>query len=52
MHGIDNEKTAFQIEAALIDAYPGLSNVIAHLGRRAVALGRVGSLIIGLENDG
>jgi len=26
MHGIDNEKTAFQIEAALIDAYPGLSN--------------------------
>lgn len=26
MHGIDNEKTALQIEAALIDAYPGLSN--------------------------
>jgi hypothetical protein len=27
-HGIDSENVAFQIEAALIDAYPGLTNVV------------------------
>lgn len=27
-HGIKDEKTAFQIEAALIDAYPGLTNKV------------------------
>ena len=31
-HGIDDEKVAFQIEAALIDAYPGLSNRVAGRG--------------------
>lgn len=28
-HGIADEKTAYEIEAALIDAYPGLSNLCA-----------------------
>ncbi len=27
-HGIDDESVAYQIEAALIDAYPGLANVV------------------------
>lgn len=31
-HGIDDEKTAFQIEAALIDAYPGLTNRVSGHG--------------------
>jgi hypothetical protein len=29
LHGIDKEETAFQIEAALIDAYPGLTNRVS-----------------------
>jgi hypothetical protein len=28
-HGIDTEAVAFQIEAALIDAYPGLTNRVS-----------------------
>ncbi|MEE9433620.1 MAG: hypothetical protein V3V15_05230 [Sphingorhabdus sp.] len=34
-HGLDN-KTAMQVEAALIDAYPGLTNVITGKGSRSV----------------
>lgn len=30
-HGLD-EKTAFEVEAALIDAYPGLTNIVAGSG--------------------
>ena len=30
-HGMD-DKTAFEVEAALIDAYPGLTNVVGGLG--------------------
>lgn len=30
-HGM-NEETSFQIEAALIDAYPGLTNIIGGVG--------------------
>jgi hypothetical protein len=26
-HGLDNDKTAFEVEAALMDAYPGLTNI-------------------------
>jgi len=31
-HNIENGKVAFQIEAALIDAYPGLTNQVAGHG--------------------
>ncbi len=31
-HGIDNEEVAYEIEAALIDAYPGLTNQAAGRG--------------------
>jgi hypothetical protein len=31
-HGIESEKLAFQIEAALIDAYPGLTNRVSGHG--------------------
>ena len=32
-HGMD-ERTAFEVEAALIDAYPGLTNIAGGTGRR------------------
>jgi hypothetical protein len=31
-HGMDNERTAFEVEAALIDAYPGLTNIAGGTG--------------------
>jgi len=31
-HGIEDEKTAFEVEAALIDSVPGLSNVVSGHG--------------------
>ncbi len=31
-HGIEDEKTAFQIEAAVMDAYPGLTNKVGSHG--------------------
>ena len=33
-HGIDSERIAFEIEAALIDAYPGLTNQVRGQGTR------------------
>ncbi len=32
-HGMD-DKTAFEVEAALIDAYPGLTNIVGGAGSR------------------
>jgi hypothetical protein len=31
-HGLADEKTAFEVEAALIDAYPGLTNIVGGSG--------------------
>ncbi len=31
-HGIENEDTALEVEAALIDAYPGLTNIASGIG--------------------
>ena len=33
-HGLDNAKAAYQVEAALIDAYPGLTNKVRGHGAR------------------
>ena len=33
-HGIEQEKAAYQVEAALIDAYPGLTNLVEGRGSR------------------
>ena len=33
-HGIEQEKVAYQVEAALIDAYPGLTNLVDGRGSR------------------
>ena len=33
-HGIEQEKVAYQVEAALIDAYPGLTNLVEGRGSR------------------
>ena len=37
-HGISNEKTAYEVEAALIDAYPGLANAVGGHGNDFGAL--------------
>ena len=31
-HGMTDEKTAYEVEAALIDAYPGLTNIMNGAG--------------------
>ena len=37
-HGIDNERVAYEIEAALIDAYPGLANKVKGQGAKSFGL--------------
>ena len=37
-HGIDSERVAYEIEAALIDAYPGLTNKVKGPGSKSFGL--------------
>jgi len=44
-HGISDEQTAFQVEAALIDAYPGLTNVMNGSGSNEFGVAHIKELI-------
>ena len=45
-HGIEQEVVAFQIEAALIDAYPGLSNKVSGHGADAYGCRHVEDIVL------
>jgi hypothetical protein len=44
-HGMD-EKTALEVEAALIDAYPGLTNVAAGIGNSATGVMHADEIVV------
>ena len=44
-YGIDNPRVAYEIEAALIDAYPGLTNKVKGKGSRSFGLRHVEEII-------
>jgi len=44
-HGLEHETTAFQIEAALMDAYPGLTNKVGGRGSSDFGVAHVEELI-------
>ncbi|HBT4785525.1 TPA: hypothetical protein MB364_000827 [Klebsiella variicola subsp. variicola] len=44
-HGLPDERTAFEVEAALIDAYPGLTNVVNGVGSNEFGAAHVKELI-------
>ena len=44
-HGMADEKTAYEVEAALIDAYPGLTNIISGAGSNEYGAAHIKELI-------
>ena len=44
-HGIADEKTAYEVEAALIDAYPGLTNIMNGAGSNEYGAAHIKELI-------
>lgn len=44
-HGIADEKTAYEVEAALIDAYPGLTNIMSGAGSNEYGAAHIKELI-------
>jgi len=44
-HGMADEKTAYEVEAALIDAYPGLTNVMSGTGSNEYGAAHIKELI-------
>lgn len=44
-HGMANEKTAYEVEAALIDAYPGLTNIMSGAGSNEYGAAHIKELI-------
>jgi hypothetical protein len=50
-HGIENEEVAFQIEAALIDAYPGLANRVSGHGAGDYGVRHVNEVIAEYKAD-
>jgi hypothetical protein len=45
MHGIEDEKQAYMVEAALIDAYPGLTNKVSGHGSDTFSVAHVEQII-------
>lgn len=44
-HGMADEKTAYEVEAALIDAYPGLTNIMSGAGSNEYGAAHIKELI-------
>lgn len=44
-HGMNSEKMAFEVEAALIDAYPGLTNIMNGVGSSEYGVAHIKELI-------
>ncbi|ENI0009374.1 hypothetical protein ABXI02_002946 [Salmonella enterica] len=50
-HGIADEKTAYEVEAALIDAYPGLTNIMNGAGSNEYGAAHIKELIATYEPE-
>lgn len=44
-HGLPDEKTAYEVEAALIDAYPGLTNIMNGSGSNEYGVAHINEII-------
>ncbi|ECS5847721.1 hypothetical protein BOA21_16295 [Salmonella enterica] len=50
-HGIADEKTAYEVEAALIDAYPGLTNIMNGAGSNEYGAAHIKELIAAYQPE-